>query len=331
MKKVTLAAALLISAGAASQNFHLSQYDASVQYLNPALTGIYFKEKTDYRINANFRQQWKALASKPYTTFSAAYDMKYDDKFGVGGFLINNRSGAGNLNTLTFLGSGSYRIADDQNGPHNLTVGIQMGLFYKSFDPNGFTYDNQYSASQDGFDVSIPSGETFGKTGIVRFEASMGVFYKYIEQSKDAMPFIGFSVYHLPKPNESFTDQKSRMPMHFIVHGGSDFKINDNLKLVPTVLYMNQARAYDLNMGLSGWYRIKDTDAEVMLGVNYRWKDALIVQVGYKQDQHIFRISYDINTSYLNAFSGGRGGLEFSLVLCGKKGEPLFKPVSRIN
>ena len=331
MKKIFFATALLISANAIGQDFHLSQYDASVQYLNPALTGIYFKEKTDYRINANYRQQWRALTSNPYTTFSGAYDMKYKDKYGIGAFLINNRSGVGNFNTLSFLASGAYRIADDENGPHNLTVGLQMGLFYKSFDPNKFTYDNQYSESADGFDVSIPSGESFSKTGIVRFDANLGAFYKYIDESKDYSPFLGFSVFHITKPNESFTSYKSKMPMHFILHGGCDVKVNDNLKLIPTVLYMNQSKAYDLNFGLSGWYRIKDTDAEVMLGLNYRWKDAIIIQAGYKQDQHIFRISYDVNTSYLNAFSGGKGGLEFSLILCGKKGEPLFKPVSRIN
>ena len=329
LKKIGCVCALVAAQEMAAQDFHLSQYDAAPQYLNPALTGIYFKAKSDYRFYANYRSQWKSLAAKPYSTSALAYDMEYK-KFGIGGLLLNNRSGIGKFNTLSFLASGAYRIADDEAGPHNLSAGLQIGLFYKSFSPDKFSYDSQYSESApSGFDPSISSGESFAKTSLLKFDANMGVFYKYIEENKKVSPFAGLSIYHITKPNESFTDKKVRLPMRFVGHGGADIRVNDKLKLIPTVLYMNQAKAYDLNIGLMAWYTLASTEFDVMLGADYRYKDAVVIQAGLKQGEHVFRISYDVNVSYLNAYSGGKGGIEFSLLLNGVKGQKIFQPAAR--
>jgi type IX secretion system PorP/SprF family membrane protein len=331
LRLITCICGILIAQAGSSQDFHLSLYDAAPMYLNPALTGIYYKYKTDYRIYADYRMQWKALASKPYSTATMAYDMKYK-RYGFGGILLNNRSGAGNFNTLMVLGSAAYRITDDELGPHTLTVGLQAGIFYKSFNPNKFTYDTQYSESSNGFDVTIDPGENWDKTGLVKFDANLGVYYKYIKEENKAYPFGGFSIYHLTMPNESFTGFKSKVPMRFVGHAGVDIKLDEEnkWKLTPTFLFMNQAKAYEYNLGLQAWYTIKDTDFDVMLGGNYRYKDAFVIQAGLKQKEHIFRISYDVNTSYLNSYSGGRGGIEFSLLLNGVKGEPLFQTKSRM-
>lgn len=304
-----------------AQDFHLTQYDAAPQYINPALTGMYFNSDADYRINANYRSQWNALVAKPYTTTSAGYDMPYQN-FGIGGMLIDNKSGIG-FNTFNFLASGAYKVSVGDK--HFLSTGLQMGLLYKSFDPDKFTYDSQYSESTGTFDTSIPSGENITQTNVLKFDANVGVFYKYIDDAYMAKPFGGFSIYHITKPNESFTSIKSQLPMRFNFNIGSDVDIDDKISLTPQILYMYQAKATELNIGVLGWYKLNDI-SRVMLGLNLRSKDAFIIQLGYRQEDHIFRLSYDINTSYLNQFSGGRGAIEFSLILCGKKGKPLFNP-----
>jgi len=43
--------------------------------------------------------------------------------------------------------------------------------------------------------------------------------------------------------------------------------------------------------------------------MNYRAKDAFILQAGMKYEQHVFMMSYDINTSALNDYTNGRGAL----------------------
>src|ERR1700751_1368147 len=111
-----------------AQDFHLAQYDAFPLYLNPALTGNYLGEEGDYRVSSVYRTQWRSLSPQPYTTYGVAYDQTYK-KFGLGGYLLDNKSGVGNFNTLDFQLSGSYFITDPKTSPHLLTTGLQLGLF----------------------------------------------------------------------------------------------------------------------------------------------------------------------------------------------------------
>jgi type IX secretion system PorP/SprF family membrane protein len=325
-KKIIIAAliGLAFSPGVKAQDFHLTQYDAFHLYQNPALTGNYLGEETDYKINSVYRSQWRSMIRKPFTTYGISYDQPYK-RFGIGAYILNNRSGAAKFNTLNFQVSGSYFITDPVKSPHLLNVGLQLGLFYKSFKPDNLLFESQYDYSTGSLNSDLDNGENFERTSLVKFDANFGVFYKYKEDNKKYAPFFGFSVFHLSKPSESFNNEKERVPMRFNVNAGCDFKINDKFKVTPTVLYMTQANATDLNIGVMGYYRIKDTKSDVMLGLNYRLKDAVSLQVGIKQnEQHTFRISYDVNTSYLNHYTGGRGAIEFSLILSGKKNKPLF-------
>lgn len=303
---------------ATAQDFHLSQYDAAPQYLNPALTGMYFGDKHPYRVNANYRSQWKSLTGKAFSTATLGYDMPYK-RFGVGGFVINNRAATGGFNTLNFLLSGAYNIMNDANHKHNLSVGFQMGIFQKSYNSSSLLFDNQYSSSAGGFDPAISSGENFSSNSLLRFDANLGIFYMMKDESKKVNPYGGFSIYHITQPDESFTSLKNKVPMRFNLHGGINISVNQQIMLSPTFLYMNQARSAELNIGALSYYKLKDSEYNLILGLSYRDKDAVIIHTGLKQGANIYRVSYDINTSYLNTFSKGRGGIEFSVIYTGKK------------
>jgi type IX secretion system PorP/SprF family membrane protein len=331
-RHILLAAAFaaITTAAFAQEDYHLSQFQSAPLYLNPALTGMYMKQKGDYRVSSDYRSQWRALGTKPYTTIYLGYDMplrKYDGKWGVGGYIINNRSGAGHFSTMNIMGSGAYNIIDGSDD-HYLTTGLQMGLLYKTYDASTYTYDIQYDNSTGTFDQTIPNQETgLSKTSVVKFDANIGVFYKYMGEGKKYHPSAGFSIYHLTKPNESFTSYKSKLPMHFVFHSECDFDLKDNFILQPHFLYMNQAKAYEANIGVLAFYKINNSSLEILAGADYRYKDAIVAHIGFRQEQHIFRFSYDINTSGLNDYTGGRGAWEFSLILTGKRDQPLFKPL----
>ena len=318
-----------------AQDFHLSQYAAAPHYTNPALTGIYFGNEANYRIYSDYRNQWSALGVKPFSTFYLAYDMPCgkgtfasEKRFGIGGYLIQNRNGAGGLNTINFMPSASYKIVNKENSPHNLSVGAQMGIIYKSFDPNHFTYEKQYSPDAPTvFDQTISSGENFGKTSLLKLDASMGVFYKYKNADWKVHPMIGYAVYHVTRPNESFSGiVKDKLPMRWVYQLGADCKVSEAVTVTPMILYMLQAKANELNIGATGSYHLKDTKYDILGGLQYRNKDAVIIQAGMKFDQHFFTFSYDINTSYLNNYTGGKGSFEFSIILTGITGKPLFTP-----
>ena len=70
---------------------------------------------------------------------------------------------------------------------------------------------------------------------------------------------------------------------------------------------------------------MKDTPYSLLLGADYRVKDAVVFHTGIRYYNHIIRVSYDYNTSYLNTFTNGRGGLELSLILMGSKGQPIIR------
>lgn len=324
----------LIVSQVKAQDFHLTQYDAFSMYLNPALTGNYLGEDADYKIHTVYRTQWRPLASKPYTTYGAGYDMLYK-KFGLGGYLLNNRSGGPGFNTLNFQLSASYFITDPKVSPHLLNVGLQTGLFYKTFNMNNVLFESQYDYTTSQLNSNISSGEVMQRNSRTNFDANMGVFYKYKKADLKYAPFFGFSIFHVNMPMETFTSYKSRLPMRFNVQGGCDILIDENWKVVPMILYMNQARAWELNLGGLAYYKLnsssnasKDVSYHLIFGLNYRVKDAFMLQAGVKKDNFILRMGYDINTSYLNTYTNGRGGFEITLSITGKKGVSPFKSMA---
>lgn len=299
-----------------SQDFHLSQYDMTIQYLNPALTGIIIDDyKSNYRVNATYRNQWSALNGDPFTTMILGYDMSYN-RFGIGGFLYSNRAGNGNLNTFNFLLSGSYQILNNTTD-HSLSVGLQIGFLNKSIDPNKFLFDSQYSASSGGLDANIPSGEALSRNTIWNFDSNIGIFYRNNDKNKRANPYAGLSFTHITQPNESFYNN-NKLPARFTFHGGSEIKIDDEISINPNLLYMQQAKASELYVGLISNYKIKDTDYTAIAGFAWRNQDAIIIHLGIKQKANTFRISYDFNTSSLSNYTRGIGALEFGLVYSGK-------------
>jgi type IX secretion system PorP/SprF family membrane protein len=324
---ISLSLTLMLT-GIQAQDFHLSQVNAAPHYFNPALTGMYFGEKADYRIFADYRSQWKAFGIKPFSTFYAGYDMPFKDQFGIGGYLISNRNGANGMNTIQFMPSGAYRITKDQAGEHQLTAGVQMGILYRSFDPGHFTYETQFNPdAAGGFDQSIDDGENFSKESMVKFDAGLGSFYQYNHAAWQARPFAGYSVFHLTRPNQSFTGvNKDKLPMRWVYTLGADWKVNEEINLRPMMMLIYTAKAHDLNIGATGSYILKDTKYTILGGLNYRTKDAFIIQAGMKYEQHVFMMSYDINTSALNDYTNGRGAFEISILLNGIKGKMLFNP-----
>lgn len=317
MKKYFILFFISITKVLLCQDFHLSNYDASPLYLNPALSGMNYEDKSNYRINADYRSQWKSFLPKPYTTASIGVDFPYK-RFGIGGFLISNRVGAGNINSMNVNLSGAYRITNDPSGKHNLSIGIQMGMIQKNFSPSELYFDNQYSVETGGFDSGISNGENFNKTNIVRFDAGLGISYIKRDTNNLVNAFGGFSIFHVTQPDESFTSVKYKLPMRFVMYGGVNLKANEKIIIAPNLLIMYQAKAMEINPGVMFYYNIREPYL-LIGGINYRYKDAVIIHLGLKHKSNIYRLSYDINSSSLNTYSGNRGAIEFSVLYNGKK------------
>jgi type IX secretion system PorP/SprF family membrane protein len=307
--------ALFATITASAQDYHLSQYEMAPLYLNPALTGRYMGEKNDFRVSGNYRTQWQKMQGKPYSTVAVGYDMPFE-KWGFGGYIVDNIAGNGAYSTLNITASAAYEITGGSSGPHYLTTGLQMGVMQKSVNADDLLFESQYTTS-NGLDASLSSGEGLTREHLKRFDANVGMFYKYSDKNKTARPYLGLSIYHATMPNESFNGETNKMPMRFNVNAGCDLQVNENFLLVPALLYMNQKKAKEINAGIKGYYDISGTPYNLMLGANYRVKDAFVVQIGIKQFNSEFRISYDIVPSYLRGFGASRDGFEMGIIYTG--------------
>jgi hypothetical protein len=67
---------------------------------------------------------------------------------------------------------------------------------------------------------------------------------------------------------------------------------------------------------------------KIIGGCDWRYKDAVIIHLGVKQDSYALRFSYDVNTSYLKSYTNGRGAWEVSLVYTGEKGKSFIKSIT---
>lgn len=317
--KNIIAAICILATGnySIAQDYHLSQYDIAPIYMNPALAGMYMGEAGDFRILANYRSQWQKLQSKPYTTASIAFD-KPIKRFGVGGYLIDNLAGMSNYNAFGFIVGGSYRITSDESKNHFLTAGLQLGVMNKKYSDNDLLFSTQYFSDR-GLDATTDNGEAFKKFSLLKFDANMGIYYKYRDQNKKFNPFAGLSINHLNRPDQSTIGIPYRMPMRFNINVGSDIHINPMLNLQPSFLFMYQGAAHEFNMGLLAYYNLKNTNYELVSGVAYRVQDAIVIHLGIKQGASTFRMSYDIVTSPLKAYAGSRGAIEMGVIYTGIK------------
>jgi type IX secretion system PorP/SprF family membrane protein len=312
-----------------SQDFHYAQFDANPGYLNPALTGERMSNFKGIMVNLNYRDQMARYTNSPgsYRSFASGLDATVGPRFSIGEFINNNNSSDGTFNTFNFLLAGSYKLINvvkENEHQQNFSVGLQMGFLNKSIRQQNSTFDSQYTGtSLDGFDRNISSGENFVKESYFKFDMNFGVYYRTTLKNKRLSLFGGAAIYHLTTPNESFIGQYSSIPLKFNIHCGSKYKINEELSLMGQFLYMNQAKANELNLGMLFYYKIKDTSFEPIIGLNWRNKNAIIFQLGLGYKEVSFRVSYCLVTNYLKDYRNK--GLEFSLIYTFNKPQRDYK------
>jgi type IX secretion system PorP/SprF family membrane protein len=316
IRKNIIIIVLSLATFARAQDFHLSLYDAAPLFLNPAMTGLV---DSKIRVHGHFRNQWNAIAYKPFTTALVSVDAP-SGKWGFGGQMANMRAGVGNYNVFEMLGSCSYAVPLGKNKYHNLSFGLQIGFKQKRLEYDVFTFDSQWS-SQDGgsFDKSASSNENFVRRAQFQEVANFGALYYFAKQQSRINPFLGASFFNLTRPKESFFGSDNRLPMRMYFHTGLRFNINELLYFVPKVLIYNQGNITQQTYALDAGYFFKGEKVYALAGYVFRTKDASVIYAGLKKDNFIIKIGYDFNTSTLRTTTKTRGAYEISLTWLGRK------------
>ena len=152
-------------------------------------------------------------------------------------------------------------------------------------------------------------------------EVTASVMYYYSNSKARVNPFIGFTVFHLTEPNETFYTNENYLPRRFATHFGAKVNLSDKIQICPKFLYMNQGNVSEIDLSFVGNYFLVNNDAWVFFEPIYRLfkikdfnsNDALVFLGGLKYGNFTYQVSYDINISTLNSISSGRGGFELSV------------------
>ncbi len=300
-----------------AQDIYLSHREDAPQYLNPALTGMYFGKRLDYRYNINIATQSIGGFSNLYKTAAIGYDRRIN-RFGLGGYLIGSQSGEVSYNVLNLFLSGAYEVAVDPTYRHNLVTGIQIGMFQNSFDQGKVMFGNQYNPSSGTFDQNYGVSENLERSNIIKFDAGIGSFYSFRDRYKILNPFLGFSIFHATNPNISFYNDEIKYPVRFSVYGGTGLNFSEFFQVTPTIYILNQAKNTMLDLGVLGFYQIKNSRNELIMGILSNTNDILTIHAGLKLGDNVYRISYGINSPFMKTLNSSRSDIEFSAILSKK-------------
>ncbi len=312
-----LVATGLLGSPAIGQDLHFSQFFHNPLLTNPANTG--FNPDFDYRVGASYRSQWASLPV-PYETISIWGDAQvFRDRFqtgwlGVGGVLLRDQAGVGNLTST----KGYLSVAWHQELGYTslLSGGFNVGFANKSINPQNFRWESQWAGKF--FDANAPSGESFARTNIGYFDLQAGINYAWFPND-DVYLNGGVSVMHVNTPNETFFNSKTvetRIPMRYNAFVNASMKVNERWIVNPNIYYSQQASSREIVGGLMAQYYLGgwDVPKQVLGGVYYRWNDAAIGLVGLQWGNTRLTFSYDATASTLTKFNGGNGAMEFSLI-----------------
>jgi type IX secretion system PorP/SprF family membrane protein len=311
--------AMLITSSGFSQDLRFSQWFNSPLTTNPANTG--FIPDADFRIGANYRSQWISVMDVPYKTISIFGDAQiFRDRIetgwlGVGGVILRDVAGSGNLTSTKVYGSLAYHQMLGLSSL--LSAGFNVGWANKRIDPTRLKFPDQFNQATGFFDAGIPTNVAFNSTSIGYADVQVGLNYAYFP-SPDVYVNGGFSVHHINRPRETFfaeTGFDNRLSPRYIGFVNASVKLNEQVIVSPMAYYTNQATASELVGGLSANYNLSgDGETQVIGGMYYRVGESLIPLIGFQWKNFRMSFTYDVTTSSLSQYNNSRGAIEFSLM-----------------
>jgi type IX secretion system PorP/SprF family membrane protein len=163
-----------------------------------------------------------------------------------------------------------------------------------------------------------------------------GVMYYDAAPNKKFNVFGGLSFFHINKPNDPIISNRSSelssIPMRYTIHGGVSINIAEGSSIVPHFLYNQQGNARETMLGLYGKRKVND-ETDIMVGLYYRYKDAIAPYMGVDYKRFLVGLSYDANVSKLGATTRNVNAFEISFSYIMRKvvkSELEFNPCPRL-
>lgn len=321
-RRITFLSALYILCSVLSssaQDLHFSQWFNSPLTTNPANTG--FIPDADYRIGANYRNQWSAIMSVPYKTMSIWGDAQvFRDRIetgwlGLGGVILRDVAGSGKLTSTKVYASAAYHQM--LGVAHLLTAGFNVGWANKRINTVDLKFPDQFDGKF--FDSNLPTSVILDVPNINYLDVQVGLNYAYFPTDQLYVNG-GVSAWHLNRPRESFfktdpTGYDSRIMPRYNAFVNASYKLNDEVIINPMAYFTTQAKASELVAGGNVQYNLSgDGEMQLIGGLYYRPGDAFIPMVGFEWKNIKLMFTYDATTSSLSQYNNSRGAFEFALL-----------------
>lgn len=296
-----------------AQSYHFSQFFSTPLLNNPAYTGF-----TDgpTRLSSNIRVQGSPGNNFFTGYFSAEFDplrnsLPMGYKSGLGIYVMNDRSMNSAIQTNSVGLSTAYHIGLDTYGERSFGLGVQASYNQRRLDYSKYTFENQFGPN--GFDGALPIGEPLNLDTRQFFDVNAGICYNVIFPNKAF--FAGVSAYNLLRHQDNLLPEEFTMPMRFTVQAGTQFSLNEYEKVYGSLTAMTQAKTTEITLGGAYGFKISETtDNQLMGGIWYRYKDALIPYIGFQTNGFQVGLSYDYTVSGLKTGSQIKNGYELTLV-----------------
>lgn len=289
----------LFSLSLYGQDVHFSQTEYMPLNLNPALAGGLH----DLSVNTLFKTQWSSVAT-PYETFGVSAASVVNPmrkitnpvKLAVGIDFYNDWAGDAKMITNSIRLHFATHIKVEEE--HSIGLGVYGGYGMRSIDFERGQWGSQYDGYE--FDPSLPTGESFaastiGARSLGAFDVGAGLFYSFaskdskIRKNDSKKINVGFSAYHLNRPNYHFLNTSDeRQYMRFSAFFSSSFGIEDTrISVLPSIYYHRQGPANELLLGAYVKYLFREVSERTVfideisgsVGLFYRNLDALILKL----------------------------------------------------
>lgn len=321
-----------------AQDLHFSQFYASPLTLNPALTGAL---NGRYRMAMIYRDQWNKVLDSPYSSTSAAIDLrmridsrkkKRYDAFGLGMVFYNDRVASSSFVNNQIHISGAFHKALSAKRDQFLSAGAQWGIAQRGLGYSNLVFDDQFNGL-DGFTGA--SEEVFPANSLSFFDLSGGLHYSYAPARKTAV-FAGLTFHHFREPQISFYYEKNQpdplgfaqLPLKVGAHLGLMVPMGTDVQLLPRVNWQKQAVNQLVNAGTNIRFIVnRSASTALQLGVwgravtdinNTLGVESATLMTGLELKDFLIGFSYDVSLTQLKALNRPRGAFEISFSYLGE-------------
>lgn len=300
--------------GLRAQAYHFSQFFSTPLLTNPAHTGLM---EGPYRFASNLRSQGAGGSGNFFTGYVSGdvsllrEKLPLGHKAGVGLYLMNDGSLFGAVKTAGAGLSAAYHVGLDQYGESSLGLGVQATYQQRRIDFSKLTFENQYGPG--GYDGGLPVGEPLNADSRSFFDLNAGMIYRTAIENKTV--FAGFSVYNILQRSEALLTDEYRMPTRYAFQAGAQFSMGEAGRVYTSLTTMYQAKATELTLGGAYGMPLGEENAgELVGGLWYRYRDAVIPYLGFQFNGFQAGLSYDYTVSGLRTGANVRNGYELTLL-----------------